>query len=219
VSTLAVAAAVAGPLAAGWPLHAWRLRRRLESARRDPLSGLLTRAPFEERARRLLDTRGVSAVLVDLDGFKALNDTYGHAAGDAAIRATGARLRWWLRLYSPGVVARLGGDEFAAVLRTRSAGELSRVADELHRALLDPITHEGRDLPIGASVGAVRVPLDVVADLPGLLRRADEAMYFAKRLGGGSCVADWHTADLPTVNGRRAGRPGTGEPTQSREVA
>jgi diguanylate cyclase (GGDEF)-like protein len=219
VSALLAAAAAAGPLAAGWPLHAWRLRRRLQSARRDPLSGLLTRAPFEEQARRLVDTRGVAAVLVDLDGFKALNDTYGHAAGDAAIRATGARLNWWLHINSPGVVARLGGDEFAAVLRTRNASELAWAAEGLHKALSDPVTHQGHTLPIGVSVGAVRVPLDVVPDLPGLLRRADEAMYTAKRNGGGVCVADWHTPDLPTVNGRRAGRPGTGEPTQPREVA
>jgi diguanylate cyclase (GGDEF)-like protein len=206
-------------LAAGWPLHAWRLRRRLETARHDPLSGLLTRAPFEEQAKRLVDTRGVSAVLVDLDGFKALNDEYGHAAGDAAIRATGARLNWWMHINSPGVVTRLGGDEFAALLHTRSTAELSRAAEELHRALSQPITHEGRDLPIGASVGAVRMPLVAEPDLPGLLRRADEAMYAAKRRGGGTHVADWHRPDLPTVNSRRAGRPGTGEPTTRREVA
>ncbi|MFI1095122.1 GGDEF domain-containing protein [Streptomyces sp. NPDC020917] len=219
MSAVLTAAAVAGPLAAGWPLHAWRLRRRLDTARHDPLSGLLTRAPFEERAARLLDTRGVSAVLVDLDGFKALNDTHGHAAGDAAIRATGARLNWWMQINSPGVCARLGGDEFAAVLHTLSTAELSWAADELHRALAEPITYEGRDLPIGASVGAVRRPPGVVVDLPGLLRRADEAMYFAKGLGGGSCVSGWHDPQHPTTNGRRAGRPGTGEPHTRREVA
>lgn len=78
------------PLASGWAVHGLRMHRRIENARRDPLSGLWTRDAFKERATRLIARhRHVAVVLVDLDGFKAVNDTHGHEAGDAVIRATG----------------------------------------------------------------------------------------------------------------------------------
>jgi diguanylate cyclase (GGDEF)-like protein len=117
--------------AAGWPLHAAVLRRRLAKARRDPLTGLAARDLFEARAARILARRpGALVVLVDLDGFKMLNDTRGHAAGDAVLVQAARRLAAYV---GPGGIAgRLGGDEFAAVLPgIHDAGTLR----SLHAAL------------------------------------------------------------------------------------
>ncbi|WP_323179324.1 diguanylate cyclase domain-containing protein [Streptomyces longwoodensis] len=85
--------AAASPVATAWGAHSVWMCRRLTAARRDPLSGLWTREAFEARAARTLARRShVAVVLCDLDGFKAVNDTYGHATGDAAIRAAAGSL-------------------------------------------------------------------------------------------------------------------------------
>ncbi|MBL3666606.1 GGDEF domain-containing protein [Streptomyces sp. M2CJ-2] len=195
------------PMAAGWSLHTLRLRRRIDAARRDPLTGLVTRDAFAERAARVI-ANGQSAVyLIDLDRFKQINDTHGHAAGDAVLRATAKRLTLWAPT-GDGIVARFGGDEFAAVTRVRSQTELIWQADELAGVLTAPVSFEGRQFVVGASVGAV--PCDSNGpDLSTLLRRADEAMYAAKQNGGGRFLADGPTPVHHTVNGRRAGRRGT----------
>lgn len=219
MSALITAAAAAGPLAAGWPLHAWRLRRRIDAARRDPLTGLWTRVPFEERAQRMVDQGWMSMLFIDLDDFKAINDAYGHAAGDAVLREAGARVDRWMHTNGPGVAARLGGDEFAVAVRALSAEELVWSAGELHRALCEPIAHDSRELFAGASVGGVWTPQGAVGYLPVMMRRADEAMYSAKRKGGGVFVTEQLRPQQTTVNGRRAGRSGAGEPTTPREVA
>ncbi|WP_077192471.1 GGDEF domain-containing protein [Streptomyces lydicus] len=198
------ALATAGPLAAGWSLHTLRLHRRIEAARRDPLTGLPTRAWFEAKARRRLARSAAAVLVVDLDGFKALNDSYGHAAGDAALVHTGRvladRVRRW------GLAARLGGDEFALALPA-SAHQVRCEASELYAQLVRSFEYEGRELAVGASIGAVATQPG--ADLSAALRRADEAMYAAKQTGGGHFVALGLTPALPAVNGRRAGRPGT----------
>ncbi|MFJ9373798.1 GGDEF domain-containing protein [Streptomyces sp. NPDC101455] len=202
--------AVSGvPMAAGWSLHALRLRRRIESARRDPLTGLFTRDAFAERASKVLAGGRSAVYVIDLDRFKEINDTHGHAAGDAVIAATGERLAEWADT-NGGIVVRLGGDEFAAVARVYSLADLSWTLNELTRAIEQPVMVDGRALTVGASVGAVAYdPRTADIDLSTLLRLADEQMYAAKRSG-----ADWLTApDLTpqyeTVNGRRAGRAGT----------
>ncbi|MEU2873778.1 GGDEF domain-containing protein [Streptomyces olivoreticuli] len=200
-------AASAVPLAAGWSLHFLRLRRRIETARRDPLTGLPTRAGFEARARRRLARSPAAVVVIDLDGFKTLNDTYGHAAGDAALAHTGRvladRVRHW------GLAARLGGDEFGLVLPA-SAHNVRLEAYRLHTRLVQPFDFEGAALAVGASIGAVATRPG--ADLSAALRRADEAMYAAKQTGSGCFVALGLSPALPTVNGRRTGRPGTTTP-------
>jgi len=118
MNALLTAVSAAGPLACGWGVHGLLLGRRLTAARRDPLSGLWTRAAFERAALRILGSQMHTAVvLVDLDGFKALNDRFGHAAGDAAIRATAASLTDAVSSYPGAVVGRLGGDEFVAAGR------------------------------------------------------------------------------------------------------
>jgi len=178
---------------AGWALHSTRLRRRLDAARRDPLTGLVTRPAFEDAAARALRRPGAAVAFVDLDKFKQVNDTHGHAAGDAALVHTADVLRRFAGDF--GTPARLGGDEFAAVLNgyspSRRCGMLA--------AYLRDFTWNGLHLPLSASVGVCRI-----ADLPGpsltaALAAADAAMYRAKAQGGGWTLAQPTTtgADQP----------------------
>ncbi|MFF4039240.1 GGDEF domain-containing protein [Streptomyces sp. NPDC001816] len=221
MSALTFATATGLPLLVGWSVHALRLTRRIEAARRDPLSGLWTRDAFEERARKSLSQGRQRAVLVlDLNWFKQINDTRGHAAGDAVIRATGMRLGAWAAEHH-GVAGRLGGDEFAAV--TDVCGEAHTVTENLSAKLLDltrsleqPVPYPGGDIDVHVSIGVARHGC-APADLSSLLRLADEQMYRIKREGGGFSIAprQEQTPALPTVHGRRYGRPGT----SAREVA
>ncbi|MCF6525673.1 GGDEF domain-containing protein [Streptomyces sp. JJ36] len=209
MSALLPAAATAAPLVTGWTLHTVWMGRRLDRARRDPLTGLHTRALFEKRARRLLRGGPCAVVVVDLDGFKHVNDTYGHAAGDTAIRAAGGTLADAIEAEGRGgIVARLGGDEFAAAVPTADPVALRWLLGGLHDALCTPLRVDGRDLTFGASLGAVWHEDQAPADLSRLLRLADEAMYGAKRNGGGWQVAHDHPPVRRTVNGRREGRSG-----------
>ncbi|WP_372465359.1 MULTISPECIES: GGDEF domain-containing protein [Streptomyces] len=215
MSELMFAAAAGLPLAAGWSVHALRLARRIEAARRDPLTGLWTRDAFEANAVKSLSKGQQRAVFVlDLNWFKEINDTHGHAAGDAVIRATGMRLGAWAAGHH-GVAGRLGGDEFAAVVDVCGksdtvTGNVSAKVLELIGSLERPVVFEGRDIDVFVSIGGARYWRGV-ADLSALLRQADEHMYRAKREGGGASIAPRSetTPALPTVHGRRYGRPGT----------
>ena len=118
--------AAAGLPALGWALHGGLLWRRLATARRDPLTGLHTRAGWTTRAEHLLAKHpGALVLLVDLDDFKTINDTHGHAAGDAVLTATAQRLADWCGRH--GIAARLGGDEFAAIVKIGRASCRERV--------------------------------------------------------------------------------------------
>ncbi|MFF4964670.1 GGDEF domain-containing protein [Streptomyces sp. NPDC001037] len=211
MSALLAAAAAGLPVLAGWSVHAMRMSRRIEAARRDPLTGLWTREAFEARAARALTRRSQAAVvLVDLDGFKAVNDQHGHAVGDAVIRAAAGGITEVLTDHPGAVAGRLGGDEFAAVVPVADPAVAPWLADALHGIITAPFQHSGRDLTIGASIG-LALTSDLPADhgdaLAGLLRLADEAMYAVKQSGGG-----WqHAGFAPrcgTTAGRRTGRPG-----------
>ncbi|MER7933264.1 MULTISPECIES: GGDEF domain-containing protein [unclassified Streptomyces] len=219
MNALVSMASAAGPLAAGWSVHSVWMGRRLSTARRDPLSGLWTRDAFEHRAGRLLTRHPhVAVVLVDLDAFKALNDTHGHAAGDAAIRATAGHLAAALAPYRQAVSGRLGGDEFAAVVVLPDPIALPWLLRGLHDEITAPLRHDGRALRVGASIGgalSTDAPTGAGRELPALLRLADEAMYMAKRGGGGWQSAAFTTRHT-TTGGRRTGRPGT---TPGREAA
>ncbi|MFG2826354.1 GGDEF domain-containing protein [Streptomyces sp. NPDC048434] len=212
MSELLTLAAASGPLAGAWSAHTVWMRRQLRAARRDPLTGLLRRDGFEPRACRLLRQGTTAVVVIDLDGLKGLNDTFGHAAGDAAIRATGERLALWA--HARGPAGRLGGDEFAAVIGRPPAGQPEGLKTldfhlwYLHAQLSEPVTIDGREVSLGASIGAVVAPRGC-ADLSTWMRRADEAMYEAKQDGGGWRIADGSHPVHDTVNGRRAGRRGT----------
>jgi diguanylate cyclase (GGDEF)-like protein len=171
--------AAALPLA-GWALHARTLGRRLDAARRDPLTGALTRDGFQRAARRLLNHPHGLLVFVDLDRFKQVNDTHGHAAGDAILTRTATALTVWAG--PRGVVGRFGGDEFTGALTVPP----ERIADRLGAlaaALAHP-TWDGITLDTAASIGAVRPAELPVPSLSAALGAADAAMYEAKQHGG-----------------------------------
>lgn len=176
--------AAIGLLAAGWVVHGALLHRRLGTARRDPVTGLATRGAWVVHARRVLRT-GHLVALVDLDRFKEVNDTFGHAAGDRVLAVTAARIRAWLERVGGGECGRLGGDEFAiAALQPVTAAQL----DDLVAVLTAPVRlPSGQDARPGASVGATRCSPGRLT-LSVALAAADAAMYAVKRAGGGGCV-------------------------------
>lgn len=193
----------------GWAVHAVALHKQLAATRKDPLTGLLRRDAYTARARRLLARHGddVAVVMVDADHFKQINDTAGHPAGDAVLAAFGARLTAWA---GPRASAgRLGGDEFAVVLELPAARLEARLA-QLVRMLHAPVVLEdGRTVDVAASVGAATPAAVGSRDLSMLQRAADAALYDGKHTGR-AVVASPAYATVPSINGRRAGRPGTG---------
>ncbi|HEV2928904.1 MAG TPA: GGDEF domain-containing protein [Propionibacteriaceae bacterium] len=145
------------------------------AAHHDPLTGLANRAALDAR---LAPGGPVGLLLVDLDGFKPVNDTWGHDVGDEVLRLVAERLVGCVR--SGDLVARLGGDEFVIVVE---ASAVDTVARHVTAALGAPYSIDGRVLAVGASVGVAHSATG--ADPDALLRRADQAMYEAKRAGTG----------------------------------
>jgi diguanylate cyclase (GGDEF)-like protein/PAS domain S-box-containing protein len=156
-----------------------RLRNEAEIRRlafHDPLTGLANRSHFDAELRAAIATgEPVGLLFVDLDDFKLVNDTLGHAAGDELLCAVADRLEEAGRL-----VGRHGGDEFLVLLRGGDAAAADAVAARTAARLAESFAISGRGLRIRASVGAACCPGDA-ADADGLLRRADAAMYRAKR--------------------------------------
>ncbi|SEF19010.1 GGDEF domain-containing protein [Streptomyces sp. Ag109_O5-10] len=192
----------------GWTVHAYTLHRQLAASRRDPLTGLLRRDTYTARAHRILARHGGTAVvvLVDVDHFKAVNDTFGHAAGDAVLAATADRLTAWAGPHASA--GRLGGDEFAVVLQLDVAAR-GRRFEQLLRVLHTPVVlDDGRTVDVAVSVGAAAPDAIGTRDLSALQRAADAALYAGKHSGRVTFAGPEHTA-VPAVNGRRAGRPGT----------
>ncbi|MDQ0812451.1 diguanylate cyclase (GGDEF)-like protein [Streptomyces sp. B3I7] len=189
--------------AVAWAVHIMWMVRRLHAARRDPLTGLWTREGFTRRARRLVRDKRAVVVLADVDRFKQVNDTHGHAAGDALLAAVAGRLAHGVG--RDGVVGRLGGDEFAAVMVDRDHTAPERLAT-LARALARPVDG-APEVHTTVSLGWVRRSDHPGEDLSALLGRADEAMYAAKHT-----PHRLHRARigrlLASVAGRRPGRRG-----------
>jgi diguanylate cyclase (GGDEF)-like protein len=205
VSTLATILLSALPLTAGWAVHVWWLRGCLTTARRDPLTGLRTRDGFTRRATVLLKDPRAIVVLADVDHFKAINDRFGHAAGDALLKATADRLAH--HVGPAGVAGRLGGDEFAAIV-IDNHGTADDLLAVLHAVLARPVDGHNPAVHTTVSLGWVRAADFPADDLSALLRRADEAMYAAKQGRAGMRRAGLGRL-FATVAGRRAGRPGT----------
>jgi diguanylate cyclase (GGDEF)-like protein len=162
----------------------WMARARAEEQLRDPLTGLPNRQWLLERTWGALDDAErmdarTALVLIDLDRFRSVNDTLGHLAGDRLLVQTADRLR---RVLPEGAeAARLGGDEFAVLLPlTDSTTSATRVARALVAELGSPLDLDGLTLVLEASAGVALFP-DHASDAEGLLRRADVAMYQAKR--------------------------------------
>ncbi len=183
----------------------FHLRQLHDAARHDPLTGLPNRMGFFEQLESDLlmraahpDQVSVALLFIDLDGFKPVNDKYGHGIGDRLLVEVAHRLA---RAARPGdIVARLGGDEFSITARFDAQGVragATLLADGLVAALREPVMVGGGDgelvgpLRVGASIGIALVDGQVGAE--AILDRADAAMYQAKTAGGArSCV--WHAS-------------------------
>jgi diguanylate cyclase (GGDEF)-like protein len=157
------------------------LRRQVQQ---DGLTGLLNHRACHERLRAALATGGeaVAVVLIDLDHFKVINDTLGHAEGDRVLAASAERLRSVVR--AGDVVGRMGGEEFVLILPGADA-EAAEDCAERARAALGELTVRG--LPLGASAGVAAAPADG-HEATVLLENADAALYWAKRSGRGRTV-------------------------------
>jgi len=179
-------------------------------ATRDALTQLPNRALFEDRLELTLrlasrSCRRVAVGYMDLDGFKQVNDHYGHAAGDELLTRTAQRLQ--LAMRDSDTVARLGGDEFAFLLENLDAGVAAEfLRERVHRILCAPLvldaTFSGVPAVVRprASIGIAVFP-DHARTRADLLKRADASMYAAKRRGGGVYLSDdTGTGDLAIAN-------------------
>jgi diguanylate cyclase (GGDEF)-like protein/PAS domain S-box-containing protein len=176
-----------------WVTHCLDISRRKRAERQldyqahhDALTGLPNRTRFVATMREwLADERGLAVVFVDLDNFKLINDSLGHAAGDRLLVTVAERLRRVLR--PDDVIARFGGDEFAVGMRGVADERAARwVADRLAAALRPPVELDGHARFVTASFGVRWMPAGT-GDPEALLRDADAAMYRAKELGKARC--------------------------------
>jgi len=171
----------------------------------DPLTGLANRHKFQrELGRRVplaISKNNQMALLVlDMDGFKAINDSLGHAAGDDVLKLTAERIK--TNVCEGDLVSRLGGDEFTVILRNAtSVKDVEAVADRIIKSISAPMDIEGQELYVGASIGASFAPADsTVAE--ELLCFADTAMYAAKTAKQGLAI---YTNDMSeSVRNRRS---------------
>ncbi|MCB2188657.1 MAG: diguanylate cyclase [Deltaproteobacteria bacterium] len=162
--------------------------RMWRQAHHDALTGLPNRLLFQDRLAMALGRarrrrQQVAVVFLDLDGFKEINDTLGHAAGDLVLQEAAARLTGALR--EEDTVSRLGGDEFLMILpEVAGPAEARQAGRRILAALAPPFILAGREITVGASLGVALFPRHA-GDLDTLIRCADQAMYQAKRAGRG----------------------------------
>ena len=161
------------------------------AARTDELTGLANRRAFHQHLAAALDPPDhpprAAVLMIDLDRFKAVNDTLGHHVGDRLLTLVGQRFSG--RVRAADVVARLGGDEFAVLLHGADLPAARRAAVALHHQLDEPFSIESATLQVGGSIGVAACP-DHADDVEGLLRCADAGMYASKARGGGVTVFD-----------------------------
>ncbi|MDQ8022653.1 MAG: EAL domain-containing protein [Moraxellaceae bacterium] len=164
-----------------------RVQAQLEyQANHDLLTGLPNRHLLDERldhAIRIVRRHGggVTVAFIDLDNFKLINDSLGHAAGDSLLVEVSQRLSHCLR--DSDTVARYGGDEFVLILTDHGTdGETERILDRVLASIAEPLVVEEQELRVSCSIGAARYPADG-DDLDTLMRHADAAMYLSKSRG------------------------------------
>ncbi|MBK5221299.1 MAG: EAL domain-containing protein [Acidimicrobiia bacterium] len=169
-----------------------RVQARLRhQALHDALTGLPNRVLLNDRLRKGLSRaqrngEPMAIMIMDLNHFKEVNDTLGHHSGDALLSEIAQRLRDSLR--EADTIARLGGDEFAILLTTDATRSgATAVAEKLARLVEKPVDIDGVSIQVSASIGLAFYP-EHADDADGLARRADVAMYVAKRTGGGHVV-------------------------------
>ena len=174
--------------------------RMLEIATHDPLSGLLNRNGAVDAIRRDLaraerDHIPVTVLFMDLDELKHINDTYGHAAGDRAIKAAAGTLRATTR--GADIVARLGGDEFLVSTSNQTPGEAEALAERVLEAVRErTISVDGAAIPLACSIGVAHVQPDDTVE--SLIHHADQALYAAKQ-NGRDQVAVYHAEEVPAA--------------------
>lgn len=155
-------------------------------AHHDGLTGLPNRLSFHEHLgksirQNLRHERALAILFIDLDGFKAINDSFGHQVGDDLLITTARRLRNCARYED--FIARLSGDEFSIILtEVAKARDAAIVAHRVVRSLAEPVFQDGRSISVTASVGVAVMPTDG-RTVDTLLNRADQAMYAAKKGG------------------------------------
>jgi diguanylate cyclase (GGDEF)-like protein len=157
-------------------------RALLHQANHDSLTGLPNRREFVDRLtaeleRPPLTRTGPVVLFCDLDGFKGINDRFGHVAGDELLTEVAGRLRRCVR--EGDVVSRFGGDEFLILYRDASTADAAELCARISEALTVPIVLDGEPVVIGASIGAVAAGMDT--DAERLIHRADALMYAAKQ--------------------------------------
>lgn len=190
-----------------------QLQERLEwLAHFDALTGLPNRTLFFDRLNHLrsLTTRSgdtIALLFVDLDGFKDINDRYGHGTGDLVLQETARRMRGLVR--ESDTVGRFGGDEFTVLLaNTTQPIHADRIAEKILSALSQPIVVAGRRLTIGASIGISLLPGDAT-NTEELLKHADIAMYEAKHAGKNRIARYAPTyKSMKTGEAERSAQPG-----------
>ncbi len=164
-----------------------------QEATTDALTGLLNRRQLDRRvaeAVRLARRHGrpLSCLMIDLDGFKAVNDEHGHHVGDEVLREVGKRLRLVAR--RSDVVGRYGGEEFVMLLPETDEEGAVATAERVRAAIGEPLAEEAGEIALGASVGVAVFGFGTASDRLGLYAAADAALYAAKRAGRGRVVVD-----------------------------
>ena len=191
--------------ALGTAIGRHRVEERLSHvAQFDSVTGLPNRTLFRDRlsqamARARRRKSALALIFLDLDGFKEINDTLGHKAGDRLLRAVGARLKHSLR--EGDTVARLGGDEFTVILEDlHDRDEASAVAQKVLGALTKPLTLDKKEFSVTASAGLTVYPEDS-RSVETLLKNADTAMYYAKDKGKNNLQS--YTPQMTTLKRER----------------
>ncbi|MFF5077519.1 GGDEF domain-containing protein [Actinoplanes sp. NPDC000266] len=182
VVVLLVTAATAGVQASSLDRYVTELHRARSAmarqARTDALTGVANRLALDEYEAARPDGE-VSLVLLDLDGFKEVNDTHGHHAGDVLLKTVAERLR--NRLRAEDLLVRLGGDEFVVVLPGMPPERAEEAVASWTRAVADPVEIGGGTVRVGVSAGVAHRPIGETSGLAELLRTADRRMYRDKR--------------------------------------
>ncbi|HEY6759562.1 MAG TPA: EAL domain-containing protein [Baekduia sp.] len=164
-------------------------RQLAHQAFHDPVTGLPNRALFVERVRHAIarsrrEARGLGLIFVDLDDFKIINDSLGHAAGDEVLNQVAQRLA--LSIRASDTAARFGGDEFAVLLEDiEGVQEAADAAERIMESVSAPLTAAHKELAVRCSLGIAIAAEDGTGDADELIRDADAAMYIAKRDGKG----------------------------------
>ncbi len=182
-------------------IQAKRVEQLSMAARFDALTGLHNRRSFEQHLAMCFSNKqhpDFAVAFIDLDGFKSVNDNFGHQQGDSLLKIVAEHLEEFAR--QGDIVARLGGDEFAILLHNvQSTADAQKIGQRLIEQFQKPLQIKQTEVTIGLSVGIAKFAADPSID--ALLHRADDAMYQAKRAGGFRCVISTQSEAPSTVIG------------------